>query len=217
MTVYDLAARFPGIADLRRCSKAMAMLDAIMTDDYPTFRYDAHWAEDQEMASQDNGSGDEYSIVFTAEGAFVRGFDHESTLTPYANDPVAVWPGVVDTVPEVFHEHVEEPAFSMDDVPGFSLCLWRTHADDRWQTGQVAFPEDDRDGSDWLFEVVETTRPESYQEYAAEYFEVDLPLAAIEHVYALRPLTSELVTQLNPERTLADLQEAINEIGYPAE
>lgn len=192
------------------------MLDAILTDDYPTFRYDAHWAEGQEMASGNNGSGDEHSIVFTPEGAFVRGFDHESMLSPYSNDPVAVWSGVVDAVPEVFREHVDEPAFSMDGVPIFSLCLWRTHADDRWQTGQVAYPDDDdSDGSDWLFEVVETTRPESYQEYAAEYFEVDLPRAAIEHVYALQPLTAEIVAQLNPERTLADLQPSIDEIGYP--
>ncbi|MFE4802065.1 hypothetical protein ACFRFL_45945 [Streptomyces sp. NPDC056708] len=35
-------------------------------------------ADGEEMASMRNGSGDEYSIVFSAAGAYVRGFDHET-------------------------------------------------------------------------------------------------------------------------------------------
>ncbi|GGV05405.1 hypothetical protein GCM10010502_70370 [Kitasatospora aureofaciens] len=45
-----------------------------------------------------NGSGDEYSIVFAPAGVYLRGFDHESPMSPYAED--GVWPGVVDSVHE---------------------------------------------------------------------------------------------------------------------
>lgn len=31
-----------------------------------------------------NGSGDEYAIVFSAAGAYIRGFDHEAVMSPYA-------------------------------------------------------------------------------------------------------------------------------------
>jgi hypothetical protein len=40
--------------------------------------------------------------------------------------------------------------------------------------------------------------------------------AAVREVYALRPLTQELVTTLNGELSLADLAGDIAEIGYPA-
>ncbi|QFZ72233.1 hypothetical protein GFH48_02255 [Streptomyces fagopyri] len=42
------------------------------------YSMNAGWAEGEEMASTRNGSGDEYSIVFSAAGVYVRGFDHES-------------------------------------------------------------------------------------------------------------------------------------------
>jgi hypothetical protein len=34
-------------------------------------------------------------------------------------------------------------------------------------------------------------------------------------VYAHRPLDAELAARINPERTLADLLEEVQEIGYP--
>ncbi|CAM5259788.1 hypothetical protein SBADM41S_08150 [Streptomyces badius] len=40
-------------------------------------------------------------------------------------------------------------------------------------------------------------------------------LEAVRHVYALRPLTDEIVAALNPERVPAELAEDIEEIGYP--
>jgi hypothetical protein len=40
-------------------------------------------------------------------------------------------------------------------------------------------------------------------------------LAAVREIYALRPLTQELVTTLNRSLTLKDLAADIAEIGYP--
>ena len=43
------------------------MLDVILSPEreYRYHSYDAHWASAEEMASMSNGSGDEYSIVFS--------------------------------------------------------------------------------------------------------------------------------------------------------
>jgi hypothetical protein len=41
-------------------------------------------------------------------------------------------------------------------------------------------------------------------------------LGPVACVYALRPLSQELVSLLNPELSLADLAEDVIEIGYPA-
>ncbi|MFD9672648.1 hypothetical protein ACFWAO_12185 [Streptomyces sp. NPDC059981] len=62
------------------------------------YSFNAGWADGEEMASMRNGSGDEYSIVFSAAGAYARGFDHESPMSPFGNDGEP-WPGVVDEVP----------------------------------------------------------------------------------------------------------------------
>jgi hypothetical protein len=48
-----------------------------------------------------------------------------------------------------------------------------------------------------------------------EYFERDVSLPAIEHVYRQLPLTPEIVSQINPELSLTDLTADMTEIGYP--
>jgi hypothetical protein len=40
-------------------------------------------------------------------------------------------------------------------------------------------------------------------------------LEAVRQVYALRPLSQELVSLLNPEVSLTDLARDISEVGYP--
>ena len=46
------------------------------------------------MASMRNGSGDEYFILFNLHGAIMKGFAHESPMSPWANDAKQIWPGV---------------------------------------------------------------------------------------------------------------------------
>ncbi|MFE2032854.1 hypothetical protein ACFXBB_06245 [Streptomyces scopuliridis] len=97
----------------------MAVLHAVLSPDwdYRYYSFDSAWADGEEMVSMRSGSGDEYSIVFSAVGAYVRGFDHESPMSPYARDGEP-WPGVIDGVPSVFRPWVEESAFADEgDVP----------------------------------------------------------------------------------------------------
>ncbi|MEH0630855.1 hypothetical protein [Streptomyces stelliscabiei] len=214
-----MARRFPSLADLHRLCRSPAMLDAILSPDrdgrYHSF--DAGWAEGDETASMHDGSGDEYSIVFSADGAYVRGFAHESPMSPYGQDHEP-WPGVLDDVPEVFRAYVEEPAFTdEDDVPVVTACLWRRAADDRWQHGTIDFPVGtaDPDGSAGPFALLVDRTPEAYRRFAEDHYEVPADLEAVRQVYALRPLSPTLVSALNPARTLADLAEDIAEIAYP--
>ncbi|MGW0194236.1 hypothetical protein [Nonomuraea sp. NPDC003201] len=111
MNAHDVARLLPEIPVLRDFCRSMAVLEAILSPDWESRRhsFDAGWAPGEEMASMRNGSGDEYSIVFVAGGAYVRGFDHEAAMSPYGND--GPWPGVLDSVPDVFRHCVEEPAF----------------------------------------------------------------------------------------------------------
>ena len=163
-----------------------------------------------------NGSGDAYSIVSLARGAYARGFDHESPMSPYVDD--ALWPGVLDDVPPVFRPFVEEPSFADESgVPLVTACLWRETPDSAWRTGDIDFPEDGDtvDGADYVFQLLVVGTPDAYLEWAKDYYEVTLDPDAVRHVYGLRPLTAEVVAALNPEIALADLAEDIEETGYP--
>ncbi|WP_329034455.1 hypothetical protein OIE71_18260 [Streptomyces sp. NBC_01725] len=219
MTSYDVACRLPAIGDLRNLSRSLAVLDTIISPDweYRYYSFNSAWADGEEMASMRNGSGDEYSIVFSSAGAYMRGFDHESPMSPYGNDG-EVWPGVLDDVPLAFRSCVEEPAFTDEDhVPAVTACIWREAVETRWSHGTIDFPagHDDPDGSNRLFHLLADPSPEAYKRFAEDYYEVPVNLAAVRHVYALRPLTPALVSGLNAATSLSDVAEEIGEIGYP--
>ncbi|MFI6655176.1 hypothetical protein ACIBL8_06625 [Streptomyces sp. NPDC050523] len=219
MTVYDVARRLPTIVELRDLCRSLAMLDAILSPDWESRYYSfiASWAEGEEMASMRNGSGDEYSIVFSAAGVYVRGFGHESPMSPYGHDGEP-WPGVIDDVPDVFKPFVEEAAFTDEDgVPVVTACLWREMTDDQWRHGTIDFPlnRTDPDGATGLFRLLVDRSPEAFQRFAEDYYEVSVDLEAVGDLYALRPLHQDLVSSLNAEVTLADLAQDISEISYP--
>ncbi|MEU4084056.1 hypothetical protein [Streptomyces aureus] len=219
MTVEDVARRLPAGSDLRNLCRSLAMLDAILSPEWESryYSFNATWGEGEEMASMRNGSGDEYSIVFSAAGVYIRGFGHESPMSPYGNDGEP-WPGVIDDVPAVFRPFVEEPAFTDEaGVPVVTACLWRTPTDMRWQHGTIEFPshQADPDGSAELFHLLVDPSPEAFQRFAEDYYEISVHLEAVSALYALRPLNQDLVSSLNADLTLADLAEDISEIGYP--
>ncbi|WP_262402771.1 hypothetical protein [Actinomadura sp. CNU-125] len=194
----------------------MSVLEAILSPNWESryHSFSADWSPEEEVASMSNGSGDEYSIVFSAAGAYVRGFAHESMMSPYLNDDP--WPGVLDSVPNVFESCVQEPAFCDETgIPMVTACLWRETADDRWHAGEIDYPdgEEDPDGAAGLFGLLIDPTPEAFRRFAEDYYEVAVDLEAVRHIYALRPLTERVVTTLNPEVTLADLAEDLDTPG----
>ncbi|MCW2914408.1 MAG: hypothetical protein JWN52_2476 [Actinomycetia bacterium] len=176
----------------------MAMLEAILSPEWEdrVYSFDAHWGPGQQMASMRSGSGDEYSIVFSLAGAYIRGFDHKSPMSPYGLDPARPWPGVIDDDPPEFAAQVTEPAFahSFPDgpVPALTACLWRRTTDDRWRTGTIDFPDGsvDADGAKWMFELLVEGTPEACCRHAGDYFEVPVAAELVQHVYPTDPRLS---------------------------
>lgn len=115
-------ALLPDKDQLKSLMQSLAMLDTILCPEYELryYRFDNHWSKDEMMASLDNGSGDHVFMVFSARGIFLKGFDHESVMSPYANDPEEVQAGVLDSVPTEFSTYLHEPAFMMEDT---TFCI----------------------------------------------------------------------------------------------
>ncbi|MFE3288216.1 hypothetical protein ACFXJJ_34645, partial [Streptomyces sp. NPDC059233] len=65
------------------------------------------------------------------------------------------------------------------------------------------------------FHVLAAGTPEAYADWAAAYYERELDLDAVRHVFALRPLTEAVVKALAPEAEAGAVAGAMDGIGYP--
>ncbi len=214
ISTRDLSS-LPDVDRLRAALQSMALLDAILEPEWELryYSFNARWGDGKQLGSMRNGQGDDFHAVFSAAGCFLKGFAHEAKMSPYGRRPKAVWPAVLDAVPREFAGCLKEPAFSMEDT---TFCVWRRYADPGWQCGPVAFPAgvDDPDGSAELLSPLDG-RPATYRAWAEDYYRQAVPLAAVRHVFAHRPLTLAVIKQLNPEMTLKKLEADRAEIDYP--
>ena len=215
MTVANIAHVLPEIAALRARCQELAILDEIVND-WPggglaTFLFHPRWAPGEDLACWSNGAGDEYSIIFSAAGAFMRGFDHEAETSPWRFDPPALWPGLVDGLPKAFSRYLVEPTFSPHGVLEMTECLWRETGDDRWYTGTATFPPSPFPS---LFQFLVDSPEERHKEFEYNLGRA-ISLPAVKHVYASKPLTEEVVRGLNPDLSLNSAQRYVARIGYP--
>lgn len=218
MTAHDVARVLPDIPRLRDLCRSLAVLEAILSPEWESryYSFDAAWSPEEEMASMRNGSGDGYFIVFSAAGAYICGFDHESAMSPYRTG--RPWPGVFDAVPEVFRPCVEEASFGdPHGKPLATACLWRETSDDQWRVGEIDYPqgESDPDGAARMFSLPVEPSSEAYQRFAEHYYEVAVDLEAVRHVYELRPLAQGVVSSLNSDVLISALGEDLAAARYP--
>jgi len=237
ISTRDLSG-LPGIDALKRLLQSMAMLDAILSPEWQ-FRYysfNSKWAKGEQMGSMRDGCGNDLFALFNKHGCFLKGFHHEAEMSPYRETPPRLWPGLLDSAPKEFDRGLNEPAFMMGDT---TFCIWRRYSDRRWRRGDFEFPQlrphpdgaaRDPDGSSQLLSPLDG-KPATYLEWATGYYSLDeddeddedgeggggrsLTIAHVRHVYAHKPLTAEMVKQINPEATLAELKGDVAEVGYP--
>ena len=202
----DPISRLPPPSRLRALMQALAVLDAILSPEwvYRYYSFDARWGEGQAMGSMRNGQGDDLFALFDAAGVFIKGLDHERLTHEAA--PGALY----SSVPPVFEAGVNEPAFSPDRA---TFCCWRGSGDEGWNWSSQGAP--DGDGSDWMLSVLDGD-PESYLDFARQYYEVELDLDLVRLIYRHAPITPELAGRLNPDIDFEALQADLEEIGYPA-
>jgi hypothetical protein len=213
MVQKQMLASLPDVETLQRLSQSLAMLDAIMSPDWEDryYSFNSKWSKGEMMASMRDGSGDNYFILFNRSGAIIKGFAHESPMSPFANVPPKIWSGVFDKVPSEFQEFLTEPAFSIEET---TFCIWRRYSDLSWQVGDIHYPQgDDPDGSEDLLWILDGN-PENYQHFVTEYYEQDVPLSAVQHIYAHKPLTYDIISKLNAEISKKELLDDIKEVGY---
>lgn len=207
----------PDVDGLKRVWQSMAMLDAILCPEweYRYYSFYAGWAPGEQMGSMRNGSGDEVFALFCDAGCWMKGFAHEAPMARSGGEGARrVWPGVLDAVPSEFAECLSEPAFKVEDT---TFCVWRGTQDLAWRMGPIEFPPDhvDPDGSGELLSAFDGD-PERFRAWAEGYYERSVSAIGVRAIYEHRPLSNALVAVLNDEVSLAELEDDVEEIGYPA-
>ncbi|XUL90809.1 hypothetical protein ACQ86D_32750 [Streptomyces galilaeus] len=197
-TVHDTAALLPEPAELRVHLRALAVLDSTIGDDPEFCQYTFHpdWGPGEEAARMGNGSGDEFTVLFTPAGVLIIGFDHESEMSPYGTDDEEIWPGVIDDVPAALRPLLEDAS-----PVAITACLWHETGDTDWRAGPaIEFPAGNEhpDGSDSLFHLLTDRSPETVRAHFEDYYERPVPLDAVRHVLAGHPVTPGITTALAP-------------------
>ncbi|TGE25595.1 hypothetical protein E5K00_10520 [Hymenobacter aquaticus] len=199
-------AALPDAATLRRLCKALAVLDAINSQEfeYRYYSYNPAWAPGEELFEMTDGEGDQMLILFRPEGCVINGF-----LDGYDQPDKAQ---LTRGLPAAFDEFMfGEPVNSI----GTTFCLWYTPAHG-WQTGVLGSEED---GSEELLQILDN-QPETYAEWATEYFTEDTdrkPITpeAVAPIYRGETLTKALVLAVVDELPdWVQLATDLQEIGY---
>lgn len=213
ISTRDLS-QLPSIPDLKRLLQSLATLDVIMSldDGGAYYSFQSRWGRNQQVGQMENGSGDHLHAYFTSHGCFLKGFAHESLMSPYRVSPHAVWPGVLDGVPREFDAALRQPAFSVSDT---TFAIWRLNGDASWQCGDIKFPEATcYDGSEEMLSILDGD-PARYVRWAEEYYETKVNRTVVDHVYKHRPLTDDVITSLNTQASLGRLHNCFVQIDYP--
>ncbi|MBD2074617.1 hypothetical protein H6F86_12105 [Phormidium sp. FACHB-592] len=110
MVSKNRLAGLPDIESLKSLSQSLAMSDAIMSPEWESryYSFNSKWAEGEVMATIRDGSGDEYFILFNPHGAIIKGFAHESPMSPYASESGKPWADVLDDVPDEFTDFLSD-------------------------------------------------------------------------------------------------------------
>ena len=197
----------PDCKPLQAACKAMAVLDAILSQDwvYRYHSYNCAWSEEEEFFEMRNGEGDQLLILFKAEGVVINGFS--SSAEPPQKDEAT------SGLPEIFHEFIfGEPVNSA----GTTFCVWKL-TDGKWNTGMLV--PDDNYSAELLSPL--DGNPETYLHWALNYFkgsyrEDGIPPELVAAIFNGELLTKEMILSVVEQLEDWDLlKEDLEEISYP--
>ncbi|MGD9683770.1 MAG: hypothetical protein AB7W16_21605 [Candidatus Obscuribacterales bacterium] len=225
ITSRDLSA-IPDPLQLRRRLLALAVLDSLLNRFSCEFGFFPEWSPGVEVAIQDNECGDILNVFFCDNGTLIKGFAHESYMSPYGDAPFApeevdgvqCFPGLLDGVPEALLPFC---VGSDGGIESPTTVIWRL-PDRPWQRGDFRWPEGDDVPEDpdlsgdllsWLDMSVD-----DYTVWAREYYGAEhLDPRDVEAIFAGSALTGELAASIQPEWQSSNILARLSQTGYPLE
>ncbi|MFE4862904.1 hypothetical protein [Streptomyces sp. NPDC056670] len=214
MTVHALLPLLPAPDVLLARCRALALLDSILDQEAPAHTFLSGWRGGVDLACMENGSGDQYAVVFDPAGVFLYGFDHECDATPWRESPRAHWPGLLEGLPSSLAHYAAAPEFDFDGFFDATVCVWREKDAEAWDCGPVEFAADESDGADWLFELLADGSADAYVGFAEDYFERAIDRDAVAAIMARAPLSRRTVTSLSSTADFEAVAAQARTLGY---
>ncbi|MEK4663101.1 hypothetical protein MHH93_14445 [Priestia sp. FSL H7-0729] len=207
---------------LRKRMRILAALDIIFSEEewLRVHQFENEFQPGVAWGSINNGAGDHLHVLFTNSGTLIKGFDHESPLSPHAREDGEIYPGMYDEVPATLMAVLrdQEEILDLEDV---TFCLWQEGNDLSWKVGnwiQMAMAEEEkadaRGGAEFLLGYM-NKNAEDYVDWAKGYYDMhDVPLEAVAEVYEGKTVTASLIKRLCPERDVAAALDELQHRGY---
>lgn len=167
--------------EIKAALRASSSLEKLLCDEawLRCFMYKENWSEGIDIMTYDNGGGDHVHVIFQNDSILIKGFDHESEVSPYAQDEYKIWQGMYDGVSNDFLRVLNDESLEYDHV---TFCYWRSSNNEEWSQGDVKFDNNENDGSGWLLSAL-TLTPEKYIEYAKSYYTNGLNRMSEEQIF----------------------------------
>jgi hypothetical protein len=204
--------RLPSPAALLKLTRALSVLDEIFWPQWDERFYSFDRERDGTcLARMRNGEGDLWYLVFIPSGgAVLRGFDHNSVMSPYRHKDERLWPGLFDGMPRSLQPWRNAADIEPNEV---TFVMWHLPRA-RWQTGPVKLPPGkDPDGSEGLLEQLDGD-PASYIRLVRARLGRAVDLDAVRAVYS-GALDARVIQKLNPQADTAAILKSAREMGFP--
>lgn len=187
----------PSIDEVKKILQGLALVDAIIMPEweYRYFSFNSNWDGNrgEMMASMKDGSGGEYFINFTNTGVAGKVFFDESLAD--------VSPSL-GLIPPCFSSFKNESAFSIANATFF---FWREENTTVW----IVSPDNLKT---YPFLGFLVNGIAGYHRWAENYYEKSIDGNVLNDVFSSLSITADQLAILNPNMTLEDLEEDLQEI-----
>ncbi len=207
MTRETFLKNLPSPEIMKMRLRTFAMLDAIVATSTRSFEFHPRWRRGEQMGAFKDGSGNFFFVWFSAKGAVIRGFDHDSPMSPFRKKPPAPWPGLFEGLPRSLSYALGEEAFALEEV---TFCFW--HQGRRWVPGAAELPRGkDVDGAESLLACFSL----NFSRWAARYYGEPLDKAALTRVWwGKEPIDGAVAAALNPSFDAREIRQEAALLGY---
>jgi hypothetical protein len=96
-TIEKHLSEIPNPAELYESAVTLGVLNVLSGTRHPKFVFSAN-PDGSRCLRLDDGAGNVLSILFSQAGVFMKGFDHESPMSPYQIKG-KIWPGIFTGFP----------------------------------------------------------------------------------------------------------------------
>lgn len=184
------------IEQLCKKIKVLALLDAIIEQEweYRYFSYNSRWSDIEEMGSFRDGCGGEWFLWVSGNLAGYKCLSPEDGLMFDLQE-------TKNKASNAYRSFITEPAFSMDQA----TCIWYLKNSKWLKYGKSVKQLID-------LEVISSWKAGDYHAWAAEYYEREINLSAVEKIFNGQ-FSEEIAKTLNQEIEINVLMKELPEIG----